>query len=365
MLVGMGRLELPTSRPPDVRASQLRYIPNQSYLKINYLWSMSNLNCLMRNALMKLFCTIAFVVLAVCVEAEDNAIIASVNGDPITVLDVVLETGRREAFYARRLTGKELDDRVEKLRKSALESIIDRRLIYAEYVKQPFKIPKQYIEDAMDELAEDFGSGDRSSLEIVARRYGTTMAELRKKSTEKVAVEVLVNEFCRRPSVVTPKNVFEFYRDNPVKFKEPHEYKLYLLALKKQGRDQDEFNATVKLCERKMANINVEKFMKLAAVYSEDGSSKRGGEIGWVKEGEGRSEFLDVIRQKSVGEVARVDLEKVGTFFFYIEAKRGGGITSFKEVRADIKRELERAERVKLYKSYVGKLKHGAVIRRY
>jgi len=305
------------------------------------------------------------IVFAVCAGAEENAIIASVNGEPVTVLDVVLETGRREAFYARRLAGEELDARVKKLRESALESIIDRRLIYAEYVKQPFRIPTQYIEDAMDELAEDFGGGDRAALEDVARKYGKTIAELREKSVERVAVEVLVNEFCRRPSVVTPKNVFEFYRGNPDKFKEPYEYKLYLIALKKAGHGADEFEATVKLCEEKMAEVDLQKFMALAVVYSEDSTSKDGGELGWVKDGEGRAEFIDVIKKKSIGEVARIDLDEVGTFFFYLDARRGGGITPLKDVRSDVKRELERVERFKLYKEYVGKLKHSAVIRRY
>ena len=314
---------------------------------------------------MKKIYLLVFMMFSCSVQAEQNAIIASVNGEPITVLDVVLETGQREAYASQSFSGIALEQKISILRNEALESIITRRLIYAEYTKQAFNIPVQYIEDAMDDLASSFGGGDRNSLKVAALRFGTTMETLKEKALEKVAVEILINEHCRRPSYATPKRVYDYYSSHKNLFSKALRYKLYALLINEQGRYRDNLNEILELCTKKVSGVSLEGFKALVLVYSEGVRSVDGGDFGWVKHNDMRPAFLDALNGADTGNVVQLKVEGEGTYFFYLAAKDGGEVIPFKKVQLQVKKDLERSERVKLYNKYIEGLKRSAVIRRF
>ena len=315
---------------------------------------------------MKVLCLLLLnILICSCTVAETNAILASVNGQPITVLDVVLETGRREARAARFFSGDALEQEVKRLRTKALESIITRKLIYAEYKKQPFEIPKQYIENAMDALSNTFGGGDREALRVAAQRYGMTLDQLREKAHEKVAVEILVNEYCRRPCFVTPKQVFEYYKNHKELFVEPREFELFLIQIKYGGRYKDRFEEIVNECTEKIDGISLEDFRAMAMVYSEDRTAENGGCIDWVKQDDMRTEFYNALNVLDVGKTVKIDISNEAVYFFYLNDVRGGVQRPFKVVCQEVKNRLMREQRQKKFDAYIDKLKRSAVIRMY
>ena len=118
-------------------------------------------------------------------EARVDSVLASVNGEPITLLDVMLESGREELRLASLYSGARLYSEISQLRKRVIEDIIVRKLVYAKYLEKPFTIENQYIETMMDHLARTLGGGSRDSLVKRAEALGTTMKELKEKAKEK------------------------------------------------------------------------------------------------------------------------------------------------------------------------------------
>jgi len=308
-----------------------------------------------------------FIILFFCVAAlaEENSIIASVNGEPITVFDIVLETRKHESVIAQRYRGDVLESRVRKLRKDTLKSMIERKLIFADYKKQPFQIPPQYIEDALDELANHFGGGSREKLKEAAEQYGTTIDELREKAKEKVAVEILVNEYCRRPASATPKQVYEYYQKHTDMFRRVEELNLNLILIRNDGRFKDRFDAVIRECSEKLKAHDLDLFKAVAMVYSEGSDAALGGELGWVDLPGMRPEFARALKSKHVGSLTKVTLSEHGVCFLYLADRRGGELRAFKEVQQNVRQQIEHEARIKKYNEYVSRLKKDAIIRQF
>jgi len=62
-----------------------------------------------------------------------SSLLATVNGEPVTIFDVLTETADEEKRLAVMYDGKELAGAVMKLRRRAVDELIGRKLIYAEF----------------------------------------------------------------------------------------------------------------------------------------------------------------------------------------------------------------------------------------
>ena len=125
-----------------------------------------------------------------------DSVMVSVNGEPITLLDVILETGAREKELAGVYSGERLYDETQKLREEAIEEIVTRKLIYEKYKLEPFDIPRQEIENLLDEFVRTSGADSRAALEKSLQPYGITPERLREQAKERIAVEVLLLRDC-------------------------------------------------------------------------------------------------------------------------------------------------------------------------
>ena len=70
-------------------------------------------------------------------QTQRDSILASVNGESITLQDVMLETNADEAKLASLYNGEDLVRKIEEIRRKVLENLINRKLIYATYKKEP------------------------------------------------------------------------------------------------------------------------------------------------------------------------------------------------------------------------------------
>jgi len=124
--------------------------------------------------------------------AKIDSILATVDGVPVTLRDVILES----MYYERKLTGmysgERLYNEILKVRKTILDDIIFRHIVYNKYLKNPFEIPKQEIDRRMDIYYERIGAKNRVEFEQRAAKYGITTDELRGKVREEFAVEVII-----------------------------------------------------------------------------------------------------------------------------------------------------------------------------
>ena len=317
---------------------------------------------------MKLFSVFICVVCLTCQfchggDLRVDSILATVNGTPISLLDVILESSKKEARLSAVYKGKELDNAVKELRKKVVEQIVDRKLIYADYLNYQFKIPPQYIENTLQDLSRVISDGTITGLTRKAEEYGTSIDDLRQKAIEKVSVDLMVLEFCFRKVGITPKQVYMHYKNNLDKFGQDNSILLQVIMLSKVGKHKDDLPKIISEIKKSMKNGNKSIFKTMVKMYSEGPGADGDGSLGWVEESKLRPEFAKAVIESAVGSVqGPVDTEE-GVYFLRIADRKSANRIPFKKVSVKIKDQLEHIQKEKNYKEYLEKLKKNAVVR--
>lgn len=296
-----------------------------------------------------------------------DSVLVSVNGQGITLLDVLLETSNEEVRLANMYSGERLYSETEKLRKKVVEEIIIRKLVFEEYKRRPFPIERQHIDRYMDILASTMGNGSRLGLEKKARSLGTNLHELRDKIREKIAVDVLMHEYCDRPIYVTPKAVYEYYKNNPANWIEPKKYTLSLLLVSKNGTRSNlpaaEVCAKIK---KELANVKTdEDFILLVKNYSDAPGAGQNGIAGAVEENKLRPEFSQLLKKSKKGDILGAVETLEGYYFIRVISIEVEKKVPFEAVSEKIRLLLEETQRAKVRKEYGEQLKAGSVIKYY
>jgi len=171
-----------------------------------------------------------------------NSVVATVDGTPITLVDILMISAHGEYQLREAYSGKELDDRIAALRAKCLEEIISKKLIYQEFKSRECRIPKQVVEEMVDGAAKDMAGGSREELERMLTSMGSSLEELRGNAHEFAAVNIFVNEICYRSLSVSPREVAEYYKANPGKFTDQVQIELQLLMVRRgEGESEMEF----------------------------------------------------------------------------------------------------------------------------
>lgn len=299
-------------------------------------------------------------------ETRVDSVLASVNGEPITLLDVMLESSREEMRLANLYTGSRLYNEVAKLRKEIVEGIIVRKLVHALYKARPFPIDNQYIEDVVDHMAQTIGSGSRESLVRKVKSMGSTMQELREKAKEKIAVDILLREYCDRPVYVTPKEVYDYYVKNVAQWTEPAGCELELLQIAREGgrAGTDPRVACQKISEQ-LKDADAERFKQIVKANSDAENAQAGGNIGLIRMDKLRPEFVKAVSKLKPGTIAGPVETPEGYYFIRLVRLQKAKKIPFEAIAQKIAMQLEKERRSRQRKEYGESLKKQALIRYY
>ena len=299
-------------------------------------------------------------------ETRVDSVLASVNGDPITLLDVMLESSREDLRLASLYSGARLYSEISQLRKKITEDIIIRKLIYAKYQEKPFPIDNQYIERMLDHLAVTIGGGSRDGLVKKAEALGTTMDELKEKAKEKIAVDIMMGESCERPVYVTPKEVYEYYQKNRSEWITPASYKLELLLVGRNGgRSGPDPKVSCGKLAKQLKNGSKELFVQMVKANSDAPNAESGGAVGAVDADKLRPEFAKVVKAMRPGQIQGPLETPEGYYFIRLDSIQEQKEIPYEKAAGEISKRLEDQQKEQLRKAYGEKLKEQALIRYY
>lgn len=139
----------------------------------------------------------------------------------------------------------------------------------------------------------------------------------------------------------------ERYEAEPTRFEEPEQVRFRHILLR-IGADDPELRAeerreeAQKLLERLRAG---EAFAPLAESFSEDPSSERGGDMGFVTRGEVDPALDEAVFALQPGELGEVVRSSFGFHVLRVEERREARLRPFEDVREELARERLAAER--------------------
>lgn len=292
-------------------------------------------------------------------KSEINSILATVNGDPVSLGDVLPLTRQVEFQAYAAYSGQELKDAIREIRKRVLDDIIDRKLIILDYEEKPFEITEQDIDSQVDDMATRMGYTSRSEFVRQARLSGTTLEKIRKEIKESMIVQLMMVNRIRYFATPTPKEVYEYYEANKDKFDAPEKIELGLIII--DGNAQK-----INIGElQKTLKADPGQFAALARKYSSGPGAASGGNLGWIERRKLRPEFQKELQTFHKGDVFGPLTTADGMAFIRVIDHKEAQNGDVGKIYQEIKKRLENERAKSVQDEYIKKLRKKAIINYY
>ena len=296
-----------------------------------------------------------------------DSVLVSVNGEPITLRDVFLETGGVEKEFAGFYSGERLRSETRSLRIKRLDDIVSRKLVYEKYKARPFEIPRQEIENLLDEFVRINGFESRAAFEKSLAPFGVTPERLREQAREQIAVEVMLIRECDNQVYVTPKEVYEDYKAHPDKWTVPEKISFQLLQISVgAGSAGGDPQAAVKAVRQELDKDSSRKnFTRLVLEKSDGATASTGGLMEDVEFNDLRPEFIEALKDKKADDVVGPIEAPEAYFFLRVIGTEPARLIPFSKANREVYDALYKERVEEKRKEYFNQLKRKAVIEEF
>jgi len=208
-----------------------------------------------------------------------------------------------------------------------LEALLTQKMLQSQAAIDSLDISEQQVEDELNKRLRYFVSqiGSQEKLEqFVGKSLLEFKEELREDVRAVIMAQTMQQEITRNVTV-TPNEIKKFYSEIP-KDSLPYfnkEVTVGVIVKKPVIGDRGKQEAKDKLESLRLRVANGEDFATLAILYSQDGSARSGGELGFVGRGELVKAFEQVAFKLKPGELSQVVETEFGFHIVQLIERRG------------------------------------------
>jgi len=248
------------------------------------------------------------------------------------------------------------------VRLQAINDLVDRQIILQEFKKQKFQIPDYFLNDRIATIVREEFGGDRQAFVRTIEAQGFTLDRFKELERDKIVVQEMTRSAIKTNTIVPEGKIQEFYQKNVEQFSSEESMKMRMIAIKKA----ESTASRRRLTEEIRAKItDGADFGEMAHMYSDHNTQDAYGDWGWIDKKTLNPELTKAAFSLKAGEVSRV-LDIGDTYYLLnAEAKKGGTVRPYKEVRDDIEKLLLQQDRQKLRQEWLLKLRKKAFIKMY
>lgn len=243
-----------------------------------------------------------------------NAIVAVVNDDAITELEVA-EEARRIAY--------DTDIGVAEARQRALESLINRHLQLQRADARRIDVPDEIVQERLDELAKELGAEDEQELQRIAQeRFFMSYPQFIERVRNDIRIQSLYYRELYSKARVYEDEIDQYLRTETAAGAR-RQYRLgHILILKNGDDDNAQRTLAQQVRERALAG---EDFVALAAEYGDD-EQTAADDAAFQYEEDLPQVFLETVRGLNVGGVGDLVETSRGFHVLKLLARRGGAL---------------------------------------
>ncbi|MBQ5429693.1 MAG: peptidylprolyl isomerase, partial [Neisseriaceae bacterium] len=225
-----------------------------------------------------------------------DRIVVIVNEDIITERDINDMVGNLKAAMPK---GQAVNN--EELRQTAIEQLIDKKLILQAAKRMNITATNADIQNQIEHIAQSQNMSVEKLYQAVAKE-GVNKDALHKTIAENIAIEKTTAQYMADVKV-TDEDVQQFVAQNNLPNEVP-QYAVSHILIKTDDKKGDDAVRTQLVNIRKKLSQGV-SFADLARQYSQDtASATNGGSIGWVSLGSSSPAFDNALKNMKKGDVS-------------------------------------------------------------
>ncbi len=279
-----------------------------------------------------------------------DRIVAVVDGQVITLSALEEFLGARQARMGKGNSG----GNIKKVRRQALEQLIERKILLQEAGDRKIKIRAERVDRRLEAIRKRFAS--EKEFRQALRKENLTETDLRKRIKEDLMISVLMDREVRSKVRVGKEEIKQFYEKNKTMFKEPGEVELGHIFIKvKKGATWEEAGQKGKDILKQLREGA--DFSLLAKKYSDGPNAKKGGKLGFLRLGELNPEFEQAVSGLKVGEISALIKMGDGFHIIKLEGRKDARQMELSEVKSRIESLIFANKAEKRYREWIKELK--------
>jgi peptidyl-prolyl cis-trans isomerase SurA len=278
-----------------------------------------------------------------------DRIIAVVNTELIMLSELKAEMAGEERRLQETYRGPELKRRLQQAEYIGLTRMIERKL-------QLQTAKTKGVEVADDEV-------QRAALEL--KRQGEKVDETdpndKKNIKEQLLLMRVVDREVRSGVMVTESELQRYYQSHQNRFLIPDEYRISQILILRKARETEE-DARERASSVSSALKRGADFAELALKYSDGPEATKGGNIGFVRQGELLPQIERALSTLEPGQMTEAIQTSDGWHIIKLDEKRLPQFRPFAEVKTEIQTLVFQQKTEDVYQTWMGDLKNKAFI---
>ncbi|HFD32663.1 MAG TPA: hypothetical protein ENJ28_08180 [Gammaproteobacteria bacterium] len=280
------------------------------------------------------FITVAFL-LSACgqkarLDSKTNA--AYVNGLPISRHELSMEMSRlQQRFYSNKMSKEQLKE----MKKQVLAILIGGRILYQAGTKSGIEASPAEIKSELAKVKLQY-PGSKTF------KNNFTKAEMRRK----VVVEKFIRQEFADKTIVTNEESRQYYHSHLADFTRPALVKISQILIKTDKNEpRDKRQAALKKITAVQKKLqHGDDFAKLARKYSEAPSKDKGGNMGFLMQGQMPKTFEDVAFKLKTGAVSAIVSTDSGYHILMVTDKKPAYVTPYADIEKKLKGYLKQRD---------------------
>ncbi len=277
----------------------------------------------------------------------DLAVVATVNGEPISRAEFARELSRELATVDP--VEPRSPEQLETFRRALLDGLVERTLLLQAARKLSLSASPEEVDRRVLRITADYPA---DGFEEALAQGQLSMAELKERTAALVVVEKLFDEHVYPRVAVTEEELRAYFEEHRAQFDEPEQVRAAQIVV----RTLDEARRLQTLLRQGR------KFPDLARRYSLSPDAKVGGDLGFFPRGTMPPAFEEVAFKLAVNQVSDVVTTEYGFHLFKVLERKAAKKRELVEVRAQVESRLVERKRAEAQRAFVEKLRADAAI---
>jgi len=298
-----------------------------------------------------------------------NSIAAVVDGVPIATSEVEEIIKAQEQMIL--MTYRNDPDRIRKeiaiQRQNAIETLIDREILLAEFKKIGGVLKSQYVDEDINTIIRESFKGDRDAFVDELTRGGMTLAKFRDMRQKMVIMNVMRARNAGDHPPATPREVQEYYDKNVDKWREGDQIKISTITIPKFSVE----SGSTPVKQQKLAQelrtkiVQGADFAAVAKAHSQDSHAENGGSWDWMSKTDLMPAIANAAMELKTGGVSPVlDLES-NFIIVSCDAKKLGAAPPLEQYRPEIEKMISQEKSKTNLDKWMESVRKKHVIKRY
>lgn len=262
-----------------------------------------------------------------------DRVVAIINDSIITLSE--LNAATAVAIEKLGVEGSEDKRKIEEVRSTILDSLIEQRLVKQAADRAGIEISEREIDNAVDDIKKQ-NNLTQEQLLLALAQSGLTQKEYREQLKEQIRQVKFINKEFRSKISIKPDDIEDYYRQNIKEFGGPALYRMNMIFL--PSDDMKTMNERLRLVNEGLSSG--EDFRQLASYYSDGPSPSLGGDLGYLKTGEMESWIEEAVKGLKPGQASQAITRPEGVYFIQLTEFKAGETRGLADVRGLIQDRL-------------------------